>query len=443
MKKVLATLLAATMAVSAVAGLAACGGDDKGQTLTVWAPEASHATYQAIAEQWKTETGHTNWTVNFEAKAEGEAETDFGADPAAGADVFFFESGQITTMKQKLYLQTLDAEMTAKIRARDGSNANGVIGPDGLAWAFPATADNGYFMWYDKAFFNGVDMSNASLDSILDKIDTYNTGKADAEKKTFIFKYDDGWYESSWFFGTGVEMDWIEGTNNYYTNIKGAKGQTAAKASMKYLARDAITTGDDGAVTTGFKNGTVVAAVRGTWIKSALLKDLGYDDDHPDSAASTTALSQFNTKYGAAKLPSFTVDGDDNTYHMGSFSGGKFCGVNRYKNNVESITASISLAEYLTREESQLKRFRATGAIPSNSNAAATQEVKEDMLNKAFSDQMETCSYVQLSQDGLWDAMSTFGTDCHDKKVNLTNLSSKLSDLATGMAKGGTLVENK
>ena len=434
MKKVLATLLATTMALSAIGGLIACGGDDaKAYTLTVWAPEDSHEVYKQIADEWKTATGHEGWTVNFEAKAEGEAETDFGADPAAGADVFFFESGQITTMKQKLYLQTLDAEMTAKIKARDGDNANGVIGPDGLAWAFPATADNGYFMWYDKTFFGDMDMSTASLDAILAKVSAASTT---ANPKTFIFKYDDGWYQSSWFFGTGVEMDWIEGTTNYYTDIQSAKGQTAAKASMKYLANSAITTGDDGVVTEGFKNGSVVAAVRGTWIKKALVANCPGNTDEEKEAA-------FNQKYGAAKLPTFTVDGDTTVYQMGSFSGGKFCGVNRYKNNVETITASISLAEYFTREESQIKRFKSTGAIPSNVVAAGKPEVKEDMLNKAFSDQMTANSYVQLSQDGLWDGMAEFGTACHDGTVTLANLADKLSALATAMAKGGTLVTSK
>lgn len=441
MKKLLATLLASAMALTAVAGLTACGGDKDSKTLTVWAPEASHAVYKELVKEWKAE--NEGWEVNFVAKAEGEAETDFGQDPAKGADVFFFESGQIATMKQKLYLQTLDAETTAKIKARDGANANGVIDDEGYAWAFPATADNGYFLWYDKTFFSADDVK--SLDTMVEKVKEANKTLGEDDKKGIVIKEDDGWYVSSWFIGTGCEMDYVEGTNDYYTDVKSEKGQTAGKAAMKYWGMPEIISGDDGVVTTGFKTGNVVAAVRGTWIKKALVDNFG-NVDADGKLDDEENTKQYEAKYGAAKLPTFTVDGDTTEYQMGSFSGGKFCGVNRYKNDAKSIEKSISLANFLTSEKAQLERFKATGAIPSNAKLAESDVVKSDMLARAFAEQMSVKSYNQRSQDGLWEAMATFGKDCKAGSVTTDNLSAKLDDLAKGMAnvsKGGTLVEHK
>lgn len=438
MKKLLATLLATTMAVSAIGGLVACGGDDaKGQTLTVWAPEAAHECYKQLAEQWKSSNEkYKNWTVNFEAKSEGEAETDFGADPGAGADIFFFESGNVQTLKDKLYLQELTPEYSAAIKARDGANADFILDEDNLAWAFPTTSDNGYFLWYDKTFFNENEVG--SLDTMLQKINTYNTGKEEAQKKHFRFKYDDGWYQVSWFFGLGCEMDWVGETKNYYTNIHNTpEGLAAGKASIRYLSDPAMLTGDDGIMTAGFGNGSIVAGVGGTWLKSTLEQTI--------AAGGRT----YDSVIGAAKLPTFkaTVEGQtEKDYQMGSFMGGKFCGINRYKNNVETITASMSLADFLTNEAGQLARFNATGAVPSNQNLANSAAVKGDMLAGALAEQNKLGGYPQKSQDGLWDAMAEFGTGCHDggaEGVTEANLQEKLNNLATAMAKGGTLVTSK
>lgn len=448
MKKVLATLLASTMALSAVAGLTACGDNNrssKSKTLTVWAPEASHEVYKQLAADWAKETeGYSGWTVTFEAHAEGEAETDFGADPAAGADVFFFESGQIATMKEKLYLQDLDQATTDAIKARDGACANPMIDEEtGLAWGFPATNDNGYFMWYDKTFFTDEE-DLKSLDKMLEKINDYNATVTDEEQKKYlVFPYDNGWYEVSWFFGTGCSMDWITGTKNYFTDISTTKeGYGAALASVKYCQNAALKTGDDGIITEGFANGTVVAGIDGTWISSSLQEKLAENDRDYDEVMGATKLPKFKTK----------VDGVEGEYQMGSFTGGKFCGVNRYKNNVETLTASISLANYLTGEKGQLARFKATGAIPTNVNVADSDEVKEDMLAKALSDQAAAGGYAQLSQDGLWESMKAFGIACHDGTYGTydnpvtsgeNSLQTALDNLALAMAKGGTLVTER
>lgn len=448
-KKLLALTLAAMSALTVMGGLAACdsGNVDNGSgELVVWAPAAAHDIYKELVKEWQTETHHENWTVTFEARSEGECETDFGSDPAAGADVFFFESGNFLSMKEKLYLQEFDQATTDKIKARDGDNANSIIdSKSGLAWAFPATADNGYFLWYDKTFFTDVSQV-ASLDDMLAKINEYNKGKPDTAQKKFAFSYDDGWYQTSWFIGTGCELDWITGTKNYYTNIHTTpEGYGAGLASIKYNSNPAVITGDDGVKTAGFYNGTIVAAAGGSWIQSTLQTLFTEDKGNKDRT--------YAEVMAAAKLPTFktTVSGVEKEFQMGSFQGNKYCGVNRYKNNKASIQASISLADYLTSERGQTLRYagipekdlKGTGAIPSNTNAANMDAVKNDMCAKALMEQNNLGGYEQLSQDGLWEAMKAFGIGTHDGTITETNLQAELNKLATAMAKGGKLVTTK
>ncbi len=439
-KKILSLMLAAMSALTVMGGLTACNGNN-GKTLVVWAPEAGIPAYQKRVEEWKADhEEYKDWEVKFSSEAEGEVETKLSVDPAAGADILFFESGQIATMQKKRYFQTLTKEYTDKIKERDTATSyEPVMDDSGYAFAFPTTSDNGYFLYYDKTFFtNPKDVE--SLDTMLEKINTYNADQTDVKKKkSFVFEYDNGYYEVTWFMGAGCEMDWVdEDQTKYYTDVAGEKGLVGGKASMKYVTADGpFITGGTGAITAGFETGSVVAGIGGTWVAAG-------DDNGTLASRIASGGRTYEEVVGATKLPTFTVD--DKTYQMGSFVGGKYCGVNRYKNNVESITAAMSLADYFTDERGQTLRFEASQAGPTNKNVAATDAVKSNMLLAALAEQNAAGGYTQLSQNGLWDAMAAFGKACKGidgGSVTADNLQTKLNDLASAMAKGGTLVTTK
>ena len=84
-------------------------------------------------------------------------------------------------------------------------------------------------------------------------------------------------------------------------------------------------------------NGEMIADVNGTWASNAFKE--AYGDG-----------------YAAAKLPTFTVNGDQ--VQMGSYAGYKFVGVNAYSKNTGW---AMLLAEYLTNEQSQKTIGIATG----------------------------------------------------------------------------------
>ncbi|MDE7164367.1 MAG: extracellular solute-binding protein [Clostridiales bacterium] len=446
MKKLLATLLASAMALTTVAGLTACGEDKP--TLTVWAPAAAKKAYEARVADWKKDNEqYKDWTVKFENKAEGEAETDLGIDPTKGADIFFMEAGQIATMESKAYLQKLTTEYSDLIKARDSEATYKPVERDGRMLAFPCTSDNGYFLYYDKEFFDADDVK--TLDGMLAKMEGKTVTVDGAETPVKImFEYDNGYYEVSWFFGTGCMADWQDEDQTIYkTDVSTSEaGRAAARASIKYLGgyKDNFQNGGTGAMLTGFANKSVVAAFSGTWgaqgddtgsLTDALKKAnrIGKDENGEDE--------KYTKVIGATKLPTFktTLDnGEEKEYQMGSFVGGKYCGINRYKNNVETITAAMSLANYFCDQAGQEARFDATEAGPSNLNVAAMQKVKDNVLVSALNQQNAAGGYAQLSQNGLWDAMKAFGEGCWKGEITASNMQSKLNDLAKAMAKGAS-----
>ena len=182
MKKMLSVLLASAMAISAVGSLAACGKEDS-KTIVVWAPQAAINGYESIIAEWKdANPDYKDYTVTFNAVDEGEVETKINTDASNGADVFFFEAGQIAGLQEKNLLQNLGAEVTAEIKARDEESWYNPVMNGTTAVAFPTTADNGYFLWYDSTVFTADDVK--SLDKMVEI--------AKEKDKNIMFDYANG-----------------------------------------------------------------------------------------------------------------------------------------------------------------------------------------------------------------------------------------------------------
>ena len=131
---------------------------------------------------------------------------------------------------------------------------------------------------------------------------------------------------------------------------------------------------------------SVCAGVSGTWCAEAISEKLGEN-------------------YGACKLPTFTVDGEQ--VQMGSFLGCKILGVNT---QTAHPVEAMMLAEYLTSEDAQIRRYEVRGYGPSNLNAAASEEVSADVALSALAAQSE----FGVSQHVLgtfWTPAEAFGAE--------------------------------
>lgn len=202
-KKMLALTMVGVMTLTCLTGCGSSSKDDKTTsgdqgssvkkekqdvTLTVWGAEEDQDMLGEMIESFKTEYADTaNWTIDLGVESEADAKDDILNDPEAAADVFAFADDQVDDLVDAKALQeiTLDAE---KVIEDNGGADNGAVqaaSKDGKLYAYPMTADNGYFMFYNKKYFSSED-DVASLDNMM---------KIAAEKKKKVsMTIDDGWY---------------------------------------------------------------------------------------------------------------------------------------------------------------------------------------------------------------------------------------------------------
>jgi arabinogalactan oligomer/maltooligosaccharide transport system substrate-binding protein len=140
----------------------------------------------------------------------------------------------------------------------------------------------------------------------------------------------------------------------------------------------------DGDMTNQIASGSLCAAVSGTW----------------DAEAAEEA---FGDGYAATKLPTYTLDGTQ--IQQGSVAGFKFVGVNPYS---ENAGWAVLLAEFITNEQSQTKRFAQRQIGPTNTTVAATDDVLNNTAVGALSAQ-SAYGVVQTVGGKFWDPTATFG----------------------------------
>ncbi|MDE7106858.1 MAG: extracellular solute-binding protein [Clostridiales bacterium] len=432
MKKLLATLLASTMALTTIGGLVACGGGNEGGgsqdvnipmpalptdalTLTIWAPDGAITVYTEMVDAFKAENpGAANWTVTFEGKGEGDAASAVRTDPKTGPNMYFLASDQVTKNAENAALQPLPTEMVKQVKERDIAGTIDPMHKDGMYYAFPNANSNGYFLIYDTNYYTAEDVK--SLDTMVTK--------ATADGKKILFDYGNGFYNPTFFFGMGLGLgDTASGDK---VTIDSTKGYEAGKTYVKYFGTGAsgvfaIPSGNN-AVAEGFRAGDVVAGVMGTWVNE--------NNALYDMADGTAGWSR--DRIGFTQLPKFT-DTTGKSYQMGSFMGAKYMGVNPAKSEKE-IAASLYIANYFNTKENQLKRFEATGDAPSNMEATADSKVSSDPMLVALAAQNNAGGHMQQDTPAkFWDALGAFGNNIYDGTTTAANIKDAVDSLAASL----------
>lgn len=452
MKKVLSILLAAATALTVCGGLAACGGDggDDANTITVWAPENSLGSettggYKSMVAGFKEAyPDYAKYNIKFVAKSEGDAKGAIGNNAKGAADVFFFASDHYKDLVAANVLQPLSDDIANQVKARDAQGTyEFVTGADNKIYAFPTTNDNGFFLWYNDTILSATDVE--SLDTMLAKC---------KEKNVHMhFNYSDAWYSASFFFGMGCEFNYDE-EGHYVGEANTAAGKAAAKAMFKYADsadnKNAVNP-DGGAKKTdvimaassfsaGLADGSYGAAI--SYVSS--YKDIeaavrAKNTDKTTGVVDEASVTAFMSHIKATVLPTFkaTIEGgSEQTYHMGTFYGGKYCGVNRTKSE-DKIRVSLALANWFTNQQGQTVRFAADGSGPSNTTVAATQAVQESIGLKAYNAQValgDDTNCVQGAQsDGFWgdSGIKAFAAGVFEHKEGYTTESGVLAKLET------------
>ena len=252
----------------------------------------------------------------------------------------------------------------------------------GTYYGYPITEDNGFFLYYDKSVIPEADLG--SMEAIM--------GDCEAAGRLFGFELEgSAWYSSAFFFGTGCVSEWVldsEGDPMYLDDsFNSPEGMIAAKG-MKKLMDSYVYWNTSG---TGAFGEGAAAVISGAWAADEAREILG-------------------SNFGAAELPSFTVDG--RSYHLKSFFGSKLLAV-KASGDTGRGAALHALARYLTGEQCQKERFLQLGFGPSNLNVQAMSEVKNDPVMRALLIQSEW-SVPQTERYGpWWEAARQLAVDIH------------------------------
>jgi arabinogalactan oligomer / maltooligosaccharide transport system substrate-binding protein len=371
MKKVLMIVLVLAMLVSLVAGCTPAAKETV--TLKVWGSQEDQAMLQQMIDSFKAKNTSKIYDITLGVVSEADARTRVLEDPAAAADVFQFANDQITDLVNAGALYEVTRNKDAIIAANmAGSIEASTIG--GKLYAYPSTADNGYFMYYDKSVFTADDVM--SLDKMLEV--------AQAKNKKVFMDVSNGWYIASFFLGAGGKLG-VDSNGKQTCDFNNANGLKAGEAIKAFTAHPAFLTGDD-AVLTGGIGTTIAAGVSGTWNAEAISGKLG-------------------ANYAATKLPTVNMGGTQT--QLSSFAGFKLVGVNsQTKVPVDAMT----LAEWLTNEENQILRFKTRQMGPSNIKAAKSPEVMANIALAALAAQNVFAVSQKEVLGNYWGPAEAFGT---------------------------------
>ncbi|MBR4174797.1 MAG: extracellular solute-binding protein [Lachnospiraceae bacterium] len=374
--------------------------------LTVWAAEEDQDMVKGWCDDFAAQYPDVNLSFNIGVQSESTAKDTILTDPEAAADVFSFAGDQVTDLVAAGALQEVSIDTDKIIEDCGGMEAGAVQAAvrDGKLYAYPATADNGYFMFYNKEYFSEDDVK--SMDTMLEKA-------AEAGKKVSM-QFDSGWYSLSFFVGAGFElsanpdgsttMDW-NGTSK-----DGIKGTDVVQSMLDIAANPGFLSTSDAEFVTGLTDGSIIAGVNGTW--------------NAEVAANT-----WGDNYGATHLPTFTCAGKQ--IQMSSVAGYKLFGVNPHSKNVGW---AMLLAEYFTDYDRQLERFTLRGAGPANAKAAASEEVLSDPAIAALASQSQFAILDGCEGGNFWTPTETFGAIIASGNPEGKDLQELLDNLVDGVS---------
>ncbi len=369
--------------------------------LTVWGAEEDEALLQQIFDSFQRHyAGQAEFRITYQAQSESSCKDVLLGDLENGADVFAFADDQAAALAAAGALDPIENE--AEIRAASLPAAADAASVDGVMYAYPLTADNGYFLYYNKAYFSEEEIQ--SLNRMTDA--------AARAGREVTMDWSSAWYVYSFFGNTGLEIGLNEdGITNYCTwnSADGPiRGVDVAQAMLDIASSPGFSSRTDLDFLAGVQDGSVVAGVSGVWNAMAIEQAWGEN-------------------FGAAKLPLFTCAGQE--VQMASFSGCKLVGVNAYSQHPQW---AARLAEWITNEENQVLRFTMCGQGPANLNAANSPETQASPAIAALLAQSEF-SHLQRVGGKFWDPVTVFTASMAQGNPSRESLQAQLDRMTEGV----------
>ena len=370
--------------------------------LVVWGAEEDRELMNRIIQGFQANyQGQADFRISFEAQGESQCKDALNGGLEEGADVFTFADDQLNALAAAGALDPI--ENSDEIRNRNLPATVEAATVNDQLYAYPLTADNGYFLYYNRRYI--TEEQAETLDGILEA--------AAASGKLFVMDWSSAWYVYSFFGNTGLEVGLNDdGITNYCTwnRTEGdIRGIDVAQAMLRIAENPGFASCTDEEFLQGVKDGTVIAGVSGVWNSVAVKEAWGENA-------------------GAAKLPAYSCRGSQ--VQMASFSGCKLIGVNAYSEYPEW---AARLAEWITNEENQRLRFEMRGQGPSNTAVADSSVIRQSPAIAALLEQSE---FSQLQRIGgkFWDPVAKFAESMAAGNPSGQSIQDQLDEMAEGVS---------
>lgn len=367
--------------------LTACGSSGSPDALpvvelSVWCPEEETELMSRMIDSFKeAHKDEATFHITVSAESEETCRASVLSSPQNAADIYSFAADQFESLRQSGALLPITRNAEQIIQDNGGADSGAITAAshDGVLYAYPKTASNGYFLFYNSAYFTEDDVK--SFDRILEI--------AEQNHKSVTMDFTSGWYIYSFFKGAGLNVnrneDGVSNSCDWNSQTAPIKGVDVVEAMLRIASSEGFLNGPDDNFKSGVADGSVIAGVNGAWNASYV-------------------EAAWGESYAAAPLPCYTVAGSEVQMH--SFAGYKYVGVNAY---TDSPDWSMQFAEWITNEDNQLLRFQMMGEGPSNIKAAASPEVQAAPALAALSRQSEY-GHLQDVADTFWTPTYMLGT---------------------------------
>ncbi len=170
--------------VLTVAGLASCGGEKV--DLTVWCPVEHTEIYKKFVEDFKaTDAKYKDLNIKIGACGEGDAYGTLSKDVEGGADVYSFANDQLYNLIKVGGLAELGGDYKTFVETTNLEGMVNAAKKGDKLYAFPITADNGYFLYYNSDVVTKYDETTS-----FEKV----AAQCAAKGKKFVVPVGDSWY---------------------------------------------------------------------------------------------------------------------------------------------------------------------------------------------------------------------------------------------------------
>lgn len=370
--------------------------------LRVWVEEANFDNMQKMIDSFEQKyAGQADFEITLESSADADTRQNVLGDIHNAADIFSMPDDQLYSMIAGGALSpVVNQDEVKKANLADAVSAASY--KDTL-YAYPYSADNGYFLYYNKKYLSESDVQ--TFDRILEV--------AVENGKTVSMDFTSGWYLYSFFGNTGLEFgindDGVTNHCNWNSTEGSIKGVDVAQALLDIVASPGFLVQGDEKFLSSARADESIAGVSGVWNAVSMQEIWGSD-------------------YAACKLPTYTCNGQQ--IQMASFKGYKMFGVNAYS---EHLAWAHKLADWITNEENQTLRFEERMQGPSNINAASSDAVSKVPAIAAVIEQSQY-GVLQRVGNSYWDACSTFANTIIAGNPDNMPLQDLMDRLAKGIA---------